>query len=62
MRRLEWPYQGSMTSHVQRVRTGVQLEMIRTVRMMRGAGVWQVLDGMGIGGALQAQVWKARTT
>lgn len=51
-----------MTSRVQRVRTGVLLVMIRTVRMMTGAGVWQVLDEMVTGGAPRAQVGTALTT
>lgn len=59
-RTLHRPYRGSMTSHVQRVRIGVPLEMIRMVRMMRGAGVWRVPDAMGTGGALRAQVGKAQ--
>lgn len=60
MKMLHQPYQGNMTSYVQRVRIGVRLEMIKTVRMMRGAGVWRVLDAMGTGGALRAQVGKAQ--
>lgn len=36
--------------------------MIKTVRMMRGAGAWQVLDGTVTGGAPQAQVGTALTT
>lgn len=55
-------YQGSTISHVQRVRTGVLLVMIRMVRMMRGAGAWQVLDGTVPYGAPQAQVGTALTT
>lgn len=62
MRMLEQSYRGSMTSRVQRVRTGVLLVMIRTVRMMTGAGVWQVLDEMVTGGAPRAQVGTALTT
>lgn len=56
------PYHGSMTSHVQKVRTGVLLVTIRMVRMMRGAGAWPVLDGTMTGGAPQAQVGSALTT
>lgn len=61
-RTLRRPYPGSMTSHVQGVRIGVPLEMIKMVRMMRGAGVWRVPDAMGTGGALRAQVGKAQRT
>lgn len=62
MRMLEQAYRGSMTSRVQRVRTGALLAMIRMVRMMRGAGAWRVLDGTVTGGALQAQVGHVLTT
>lgn len=48
--------QGSTTLLVWRVEIGVRLEMIKMVRMMRGAGVWRVPGAMGIGGALRAQV------
>ena len=54
-------YRGNTTSRAQRVRTGVLLVTIRTVRMMRGAGTWQVLDETMSGGAPQAQVGTATT-
>lgn len=47
-----------MTSHVQRVRTGV---LLRMVRMMRGAGASRGLDGTVTGGAPRAQVGTALT-
>lgn len=47
---------GSTSLRVQRVRTGVLLVTIRTVRMMRGAGPWQVLVGTMTAGAPWAQV------
>ncbi|MEQ2259913.1 hypothetical protein XENORESO_019064 [Xenotaenia resolanae] len=49
-------YPGSMSSRGQRVRTGVLLVTIRTVRMMRGAGTWLVLVGTMTGGAPRAQM------
>lgn len=61
-RTLHRPSQGSTTSLVQRVRIGVRLEMIKMVRMMRGAGVWRVPGAMGTDGALRAQVGKAKRT
>lgn len=61
MRMVEQACRGSTTLHAQRVRTGVLLEMIRTVRMMRGAGAWRVLDGTATGGAPRAQVGTALT-
>lgn len=61
-RTLHRPSRGSTTSLVQRVRIGVRLEMIKMVRMMRGAGVWRVPGAMGTGGALRAQVGKAQRT
>lgn len=61
-RTLRRPHPGSMTSRVQGVRIGVPLEMIKMVRMRRGAGVWRVPDAMGTGGALRAQVGKAQRT
>lgn len=62
MKMVEQVYRGSTNSRVQRVRTGVLLVMIRMVRMMRGAGAWQVLDGTVTGGALRAQVGTTPTT
>lgn len=62
MRIVEQSYRGSTISLGQRVRTGVLLAMIRTVRMMMGAGVWQVLGGRVTGGAPRAQVGMAMTT
>lgn len=44
-------YRGSTISHAQRVRTGVRLVMIKMVRMMKGDGDWQVLDGTVTDGA-----------
>ncbi len=56
MRMVEQPYQGSTNSRVQRVRIGALLVKIKVVRMMRGAGALQVLDGTVTDGAPRAQV------
>ena len=61
MKIVEQSYQGSTISLGQRVRTGVLLAMIRMVKMMMGAGVWQVLGGRVTGGVPQAQVGMAMT-
>lgn len=54
--------QGSTTLRGQRVGIGVLLATIRTVRMIRGAGTWQVFNGTMTGGAPRAQVGPAETS